>query len=136
MRYTTIFLLFFLGVSAMFGGWGLFMDPSGRGVGMPLEVLTPSPFTDFFIPGLILFLILGIGSIITLVLYLRKISISYWGVMLEGVASLIWIITQYIMIQMFSWLQVLYAAIGVALLLLGWLQYRKRSSVYTKPILH
>jgi hypothetical protein len=56
-----LFLLAFLGISAIGGGGALIISPSGKLLGgMPLSLLKNSPFTDFFFPGLILFLVLGI----------------------------------------------------------------------------
>ncbi|HUI31600.1 MAG TPA: hypothetical protein VLX91_15425 [Candidatus Acidoferrales bacterium] len=49
-----------LGVGAMFGGLTFIIDPSGRLMKMPVEFLKNSPFNSFLIPGIILFLIVGI----------------------------------------------------------------------------
>jgi hypothetical protein len=55
-----ISLLLFLGLSAMGGGFFLIVSPSGKLLGgLPLSILEHSLFSDFLIPGIILFLILG-----------------------------------------------------------------------------
>ncbi|WP_334073631.1 MULTISPECIES: hypothetical protein [Paenibacillus] len=56
-------LHFFLGVGALFGGGALVLDPSGQGLGMPPDMMRVPVFTNFLIPGLILFLVLGIGPL-------------------------------------------------------------------------
>ena len=53
-------LLGFLGVSAIGGGGSLIILPSGE---LPLSILGNSPFTNFLIPSIILFLVLGIFPI-------------------------------------------------------------------------
>ena len=60
IRNILLFLLGFLGVGALFGGGVLIVSPSGKLFGMPLSLLDNSPFTDFLIPGLILFIVLGL----------------------------------------------------------------------------
>jgi hypothetical protein len=60
--YCLIFLLVFLGIGAIYGGATLIISPSGELIGgLPLSILENSPFPDFRIPGIILFLILGIA---------------------------------------------------------------------------
>ena len=64
-------LHFFVGVGAVFGGLAAVTDPIAP-LGIPAETLGNGPFTDFFIPGLVLLVVLGLGNIATGVLVLRK----------------------------------------------------------------
>ena len=66
-----IFLLFFLGLGALFGGAVLIISPSGKLFGMPLTMLDNSPFSNFLIPGVILFCVIGVVPVV-LVFALRK----------------------------------------------------------------
>lgn len=60
-RRIHFYLLAFLGVTAIGGGGILIISPSGKLLGgLPLSILVKSPFKDFFYPGIILFLILGV----------------------------------------------------------------------------
>jgi len=59
-RNLLIFLLLFLGIGAVAGGGMLILSPSGHLLGLPLSALGSAPFTNFLIPGIILFLVLGI----------------------------------------------------------------------------
>lgn len=36
------------------------MDPSGEAIGLPLSLIENSWFTNYFVPGLILFMMLGV----------------------------------------------------------------------------
>ena len=45
----------------MGGGLGLVLDPSGTALGMSLQSLSDSPFEDYFLPGLVLLLVNGVG---------------------------------------------------------------------------
>ena len=40
-------LQLFIGLGAVGGGLGLVLEPSGANIGMPLEMLNHSPFSDF-----------------------------------------------------------------------------------------
>lgn len=48
------------GLSGLAGGIGLVADPTGRSLGIPLAWLQGSPFSDYFIPGVILLVVLGV----------------------------------------------------------------------------
>jgi hypothetical protein len=68
-----ISLLLFLGISAIGGGGALIISPSGRLLGgLLLSILKNSPFTDFLIPGIILFFVLGIFPIVTIWALIKK----------------------------------------------------------------
>lgn len=53
-------LLVLLGFGAVISGWILMLAPDGSIMHMPLSIMQGSPFSSFFIPGLILFLLLGV----------------------------------------------------------------------------
>jgi hypothetical protein len=53
----------FLAVSALFGGWVLMKDPTGGIIYMPVENMKYSPFSDYLIPGIILFVFNGLFNL-------------------------------------------------------------------------
>ena len=59
---TLIALLLFLAVGAIAGGSVILSDPSGAFAQMSPRDLAGSPFPDFFMPGLVLLIVLGFGS--------------------------------------------------------------------------
>jgi hypothetical protein len=59
VAWLLIILLFFLGGGGLISGFMLFSRPDGSLIGMSTGLLKGSPFTDFLIPGLILFLFVG-----------------------------------------------------------------------------
>ncbi|WP_434749926.1 hypothetical protein [Paenibacillus amylolyticus] len=62
-----------LGIGAVAGGLLLMIDPSGRLLNMPVTLLEKSPFSDFFIPGMILFMVLGICPIVICIALVRRV---------------------------------------------------------------
>jgi len=71
-RSILLILLGFLGVGAMGGGGALIISPSGKLLGMPLSMLEESPFNSFFVPGIILFSVLGLIPIWLIIALLKK----------------------------------------------------------------
>lgn len=51
-----------ISLTAIIGGAKLVSDPSGHAVGVPLEWLTGSPFSDYSIPGWTLLIVIGLGN--------------------------------------------------------------------------
>ncbi|MFZ1688083.1 MAG: hypothetical protein WAU70_11710 [Flavobacteriales bacterium] len=119
MRKLLLTLLAFNGLSALFGGGVFIARPDGSVYGMPLSMLADTPFVDFLVPGLILFTVLGLGSCIGWILVLRRSPFSVRWVQVVGVGTVIWIVTQVIMIHGVDVLHVIYAATGVALTVLA-----------------
>jgi hypothetical protein len=71
-RNVLLFLLAFLALGAIIGGGALIISPSGKLLRMPLSNLGSSPFNNFLIPGIILFLILGLVPIFLIIALLKK----------------------------------------------------------------
>ena len=71
-RSILLILLGFLGLGAMGGGGALIISPSGKLLGMPLSMLEESPFNSFFVPGIILFSVLGLIPIWLIIALLKK----------------------------------------------------------------
>ncbi len=53
----------FVALGAIPAGYSLIAEPDGSGLGMSLNLLSGSPFNDFFIPGLCLFIVNGIFNL-------------------------------------------------------------------------
>lgn len=119
-RNVLILLLLFLGASAIGGGGALIISPSGKLLGgLPLAILTHSPFSDFLFPGIILFLVLGIFPCSISYALIKKPNNSIaeffnlfkdmhwaWSFSLYiGFVLIIWIQVETIYIQGTGWLQ-------------------------------
>jgi hypothetical protein len=65
LRWFSVVLLFLNGIAACLGGLSFVTDPSGQKMQMPLFWLEHSPLGNYFIPGLILLVVIGIGSLAT-----------------------------------------------------------------------
>lgn len=129
--YLLTAVLLFLGAGALYGGYSLVADPSGKGLGMPVEWLRDTGFPDYRIPGLILLTVLGVLPLAAaLLLWLRpewglmkglerSLRLRWvWGVAFGvGVAQVIWIVYQVTTMGLTFFLQPLF--LGVGLLICG-----------------
>jgi len=59
-------------LGAIGGGGALIISPSGKLLGMPLSMLEESPFNSFFVPGIILFSVLGFIPLCLIFALLKK----------------------------------------------------------------
>ena len=110
-----------IGIGAVPAGVALILDPSGSTIGMSLEMLAGSPFTDFLVPGAFLFMVNGIGSLAGAVLSFRGHALAGKAAMGLGAFLVFWIIVQvWALGPPLHWLQVLYFVFGAVEFGLGW----------------
>ena len=129
-RTVLLSLLAFLGLGAVGGGGVFIISPSGTLFGMPLSMLAQSPFTNFLIPGIILFIVLGLVPC-GLVIALLKKPVSplaerfnffpdmHWawtGSIYVAFALIIWIQVEMVFLQAVNWLHTFYMFLAVAIL--------------------
>jgi len=130
-RNVLIALLLFLGISATGGGFLLIISPSGKMLGgLPLSILEHSPFTDFLIPGIILFLILGVFPCVVSRALLKKpvnrfaeslnlFKDMHWSwsfTIYSAFALIVWIQVETIFIQGVGWLQTFYMLYAIPII--------------------
>jgi hypothetical protein len=130
-RNSHFFLLVFLGLSAIGGGGALIISPSGKLLGgLPLSILARSPFNDFLIPGIILFVVLGLFPSVLVYFLLNKIDSKlaeyfnffkdmYWAWSFSiyvAFALIIWIQVETIYIQGVGGLQTFYMLYAIPLI--------------------
>ena len=108
-----------IGIGAVICGALLVIGPDGRYLQMPIDLLRNSPFRNFLIPGLILFLVNGVGNIVSPLLRDKIYRIAGFTGMFFGFGLIIWLFVQINMIGGGSWLQYLYFVLGILQLLLG-----------------
>ena len=112
-------LQLFIGLSAFVSGILMMIFYDGKALQMPLSMLKGSPFTDFFIPGLILCLVNGAGNIFSAILSFKRHRLSGFAGIFFGSGLVIWIFVQVSMIGGGHWLQNLYFSLGFLEILSG-----------------
>ena len=133
-RNILIILLAFLGLGAIGGGGALIVSPSGKLLGgLPVSILEHSPFTDFSIPGIILFLFLGVIPCILVYALIKKpankfaeyfnfFKDMYWAwsfTIYVAFTLIIWIQVESVFVQSVGWLQTFYMLYAIPIILIA-----------------
>ncbi len=116
----------FIGLGALGGGFMLVRDPSGSALELPMSLLEGSPFPDFLIPGMFLFAVNGVGSMIGAGLSFTRRRYAQEIAIVLGAILIAWIVIQVVIISSFHWLHVLYFILGVVELGIGLYIRRRR----------
>jgi len=117
-------LQIFIGIGAVPAALSMISDPSGNGLGMYVEMLSNSPFSDFLIPGIFLLAVNGIGSLLGGVASFRRYRYAGEIAIGLGIFLIMWIIAQLYWLGI-HWLHILYISLGIIELVIG-LIMRKR----------
>ena len=129
-RNLLVSLLVLLGLSASGGGAYLIVSPSGRLIGMPVSLLDKSPFPNFLIPGIILFVVLGIAPFLVVYALIKKpesktaerlnfFKDMYWAwsySLYAAFALIIWLQFEFMFIRTYDPLQTFCTFLGLAIL--------------------
>ena len=115
VRYTLGAVLAFGAFNAFGGGY---YGMSGA-KGVPVEWLQGSPFSDYTVPSLILFIVVGGTLLLASVAVLTRARNARTSASIAGAIVLIWISAQLAIIGYVSWMQPVTAISGVLILLLA-----------------
>ncbi len=130
IRYFLYLLHLFLGVNAIIGGFLLMLKPDGSLLQVKQDFLKNSPFSSFFIPGLLLFTFVGLLSILTLCGLVLKFNFKpldklnlysdrHWAwafSLYTGVTTILWITIQLLITEYF-WIQPVITLTGLSILI-------------------
>ena len=119
MKIILLLLLSAVGITSVICSIIMITNPDGSILQLSRDLLKPTPFKGFFIPGLVLLLV-GLTNVIAAILLLLKKSNWYRWSITAGAIITGWIIAQMILIQTVSGMQVLYLGVGLFILLLSW----------------
>ena len=126
-----------LGIGALAGGAALMAGPRGEIIALPVSALAGSPFVDYFVPGAILFTILGIGPLAAALFAWRRHPLAPFLAVAVGGALLIWLAVQIATIGYSNDppLQPMYLGLAVLITLvgIGWIRETGFPSVRRAP---
>ncbi len=112
IRKTLFTLHLIIGIGALAGGYGCLADIYYP-LGAPLTLLENSPFTSYFIPGLFLFCVIGLGNIAASILVWRYSIVGMIGSLALGLALSAWIVIQCIILQDIEALHIIFLVVGL-----------------------
>jgi len=124
--YILYFWMAFLSLNGLGGGIVFLLEPDGSIMGMSTDWLAHTPFTNFLVPGICLFLLNGVFPLIALIgLIARKenrilnllnvLKDKHWAwtfTLYSGIITISWIIVQQLIAEYFV-LQPIITAVGL-----------------------
>ena len=117
IRYSLGILLLLIAINA-FGG-GYYGMAGAKNV--PIEWLRNSPFQNYFIPGLILFVVVGGSCLFAAIVVFKRLRNARNVAFVSGIIILIWLSIQIAIIGYVSWMQPATAIAAFLILFLTWL---------------
>ena len=132
LLWLLIILLVFIGVGAVISGTLLFITTDGHLLEWTTEQLTGTPFSNYLIPGLILFILLGLFPLFVgygllkrpnwnwpeTINPIRKQHWAWTASWAAGVIMLIWIVFETALLGIISFLQPVIAVYGIIIIIL------------------
>jgi hypothetical protein len=114
----------FIGIGGVPAGLIFILDPSGSGMGFSPELLEGTPFSNYLLPGIFLFAVNGVATLVGGVLSFFRHRYAGEVAVALGVLLIAWIVIQVAMIGLVHWLQPLCFGLGVVELVLGVLVWK------------
>jgi hypothetical protein len=110
-----------LSIGALGGGLVLMIAPRGEIMPLPLSALAGSPFDTYFVPGLILFGVLGLGPLIAAALALRGHRLAPLAAIVTGATLLAWLAVEIAIVGYSNNppLQPFYLLLGIVISMVG-----------------
>lgn len=126
LALVAVLLEVILGLGAIGGGLALVLGPQGEILPLPVSLLNGSPFQTYFVPGLVLLTLIGVGPLVVAVFAWRQQRWAPFLTLAVGVALLVWMTVEICVIGYSSTppLQPIYIGLGIAITGVGmaWLQ--------------
>jgi len=116
IRFTLGFLLVLLALNAFGGGYYGMAGAEN----VPMEWLKGSPFRNYFIPSLILFICVGGSALIAAIAVFKQYHTARKAAFICGIITLLWLTVQVAIIGYVSWMQPTTAVAAFIILFLTW----------------
>lgn len=119
MRNLLLLLTSFVTLTALCCRLLLIYEPDGSLLNLSADLLNGTPFKNFFLPAVVLTVVVGGINLFALVLAGSKHPHSYRYSLAGGNAVLAWIVVQMLLTQSYHWLQLVYGLVGLLIVLLS-----------------
>lgn len=102
-------------------------DPSGSAIRFSLNGLDPTPFPDFLIPGIMLFICMGLISLLGIIAMLLSQPKYACFILAEGILLTCLLLVLYSFMENAHSLQLIMGLTGILLIGCGWILYKAES---------
>jgi hypothetical protein len=131
--YVLMILILFQSIGALLSAPWLIMDPSGKAMGLSSAFLEHSPFNNFLIPGLFLFIVLGMVPALAFAGLIKQFSFPFfewlnfykthhWSwtfAYYTGILLVMWINMQLMMVREWDYLHFIYSVLGIVIIVVA-----------------
>lgn len=119
MKISLLILLSITGLTAAICGAMLLSMPNGTSLQLSTGLLSNTPFANFFIPGLILFALVGGSHLLAVFLLIQRKAKAFNFSLLAGIIICGWVLVQAFVFTIYHWLQFVYLLMGILIILLS-----------------
>jgi hypothetical protein len=119
LRQFTMLVLGFIAITALIGGAMLIYDPSGSSLGMSYGDLSTTNFESYFLPGLILFVVVGVGSAVVCGLTYKHVRNYAHYIMAYAIILILFILIQVYLLETYETPHTVYILLALLLLTMG-----------------
>jgi hypothetical protein len=124
-----VVLEIFLGIGALFGGSVLLLAPDGHLLGMTTKTLAGSPFQSYLVPGILLFLFVGVAPLLAAAITVRRKAIAPFAAVAVGLTLIGWISVEMVVLAgLGSLAWTLYLVLGTCIAAVGVVWWRSPRS--------
>jgi hypothetical protein len=127
MKFIQVFFLSVLCFTALAAGMVFMIHPLYP-FGLSLSPLAYTPFENYFLPGLLLTMLVGGISLVALILQLQQLKAAFPWTLLSAIISIVWLIIQMNLLREFQWIQWVLILIGFLLIMVS-LQIKHRELI-------
>ena len=131
-RWGALLLLIFNIIGALYGGIGLINDPTGESIGLQLDMLSQTPFSDYRIPGIVLLAVNGMFCMVVFLATLLKWRSYEKLLIIQGLLLTGWIVIQMLMINTIYFLHFILGGAGVFFLFAGLMLLKHKENEGTR----
>ncbi|AIS63294.1 hypothetical protein [Listeria ivanovii] len=118
-RISSIIIVGFTAIGAIYGGLSFIFTPSGDLLSLSTGLLEGSPFVDYLIPGIFLFVFVGLFHLAAIIYLLKKLPRTKEVMFAAAIVLAVWMIVQLFIIGYVFILQPIFLAIAIVEMILA-----------------
>ncbi|MBJ7613112.1 MAG: hypothetical protein DLM67_23065 [Candidatus Nephthysia bennettiae] len=119
----------FLGIGALFGGGAFLLGPDGHLLGMTTKTLSGSPFGSYLVPGILLFVFVGVAPLLAAAIAVRRQGIAPLAAMAVGLTLIGWVSVEMVVLAgLGSLARAFYLVLGTCIAAVGVAWWRSSRS--------
>lgn len=111
-RISSIIIVGFTAIGAIYGGLSFIFTPSGDLLSLSTGLLEDSLFVDYLIPGIFLFIFVGLFHLAALIYLLKKLPRTKEVMFAAAIVLAVWMIVQLFIIGYVFILQIIFLVIA------------------------